>query len=64
MSVATNRTEPAIHKKRDGYLLIYVDCQSRFLSFWEGIKHRVFGWSAQDFVDEETGSELFRRLAN
>lgn len=42
--------EPAIHKKSDGYLLIYPDSQGRFLSFWEGIKHRFFGWTAQDFI--------------
>lgn len=59
---ASNRTEPAIHKKKDGYLLIYIDGEIRFLGFWESIKHRFFGWTAQDFVDEETGSELFRLI--
>lgn len=53
--------EVAIHKKTEGYLLIYPDSQCRFLSFWEGIKYRFFGWTAQDFFDEETGADLFRR---
>jgi hypothetical protein len=54
--------EPAIHKKTDGFLLIYPDSQVRFLGFWEGMKHRFFGWSAQDFIDEETGAEVFREI--
>lgn len=52
--------EPAIHKKTDGYLLIYPDSTVRFLGFLESIKHRIFKWTAQDFIDEETGAELFR----
>lgn len=54
--------EPEIHKKTDGYLLIYPDSQGRFLGFWESIKHRLFGWTAQDFVDEEIGSDVFRHF--
>jgi hypothetical protein len=57
-----NFREPAIHKKTDGYLLIYPDSTGRFLSFWESVKHRLFGWTAQDFIDEETGADLFRHF--
>ena len=53
---------PAIHKKGRDYLLIYPDGQARFLGLWERVKHRIFGWCAQDFIDEETGSEVFRNL--
>lgn len=56
--------DPEIHKKTDGYLLIYPDGQLRFLSFWESIKHRISGWTAQDFIDEEIGAELFRGFLN
>lgn len=60
--MVTQRKEPEIHKKSDGYLLVYIDGHIRFLGFWESLKHRFFGWKAQDFVDEETGAEVFRQL--
>lgn len=52
--------KPSIHKKADGFLLIYPDSRARFLGFWDSVKHRLFGWTAQDFIDEETDAELFR----
>jgi len=42
-SALSDRYRPAVHKKRDGLLLIRQDASVRFLTFWEGVKWRMFG---------------------
>jgi len=54
-----------LHTQHGCHFLQYPDSSYRWLTCWEWlIKHRLFGWTAQDFVDEETGANLFRRYCD
>ena len=56
--------KPRLHTQHGCHFLVYPDGQCRWLTFWEWlVRHRLFGWTAQDLIDAETGSEIFRHLS-